>query len=152
MIYILQQRRVSTLEFRVYLGGAMQGLSFQDQNKWREYVKDNLESYYCDYRVKCINPVDYYNMFDSAAYDSDLEVMNFDLHKVKTSNIVIMNFNNMYSLGSMAELAIAYDRGIPVIGLNESERQLHSWQYCMCSKVFADRDAMLTYIKKYYLD
>lgn len=139
-------------EFKVYLGGAMQGLSFEDQNAWRVEVKDELENHSCNYRVKCINPVDYYNLFDKDVYDSDLEVMNFDLYKVKTSNLIIMNFNDMRSLGSMAELAIAYDRGIPVIGLNESERQLHSWQYCMCSKIFADRDAMLSYIKKYYLD
>ena len=78
--------------------------------------------------------------------------MQFDLHKVRTSNLIIMNFNNMHSLGSMAELAIAYDRGIPVIGLNETEQQLHPWQYCMCSKIFNNMEDMLDYIKIYYLD
>ena len=78
--------------------------------------------------------------------------MNFDLHKVKNSDLIILNFNNMYSLDTMAELAIAYDRGIPVIGLNESEQQLHPWQHCMCSKVFNNMESMITYIEKYYLD
>lgn len=136
----------------IYLAGGMQNLSFDDQNSWRTEVKKQLEKYDCDYKVKCINPVDYYNTFDQTTYDSDLEVMQFDLHKVKTSNLLIMNFNNMYSLGSMAELAIAYEKGIPVIGLNESGQQLHPWQYCMCPKVFNNRDDMMLYIKNYYLD
>lgn len=134
--------------YTIYLAGAMSNLSMKDQNEWRMKVKKELES--CV--VKCINPVDYYNSFDSTTYDSDLEVMNFDLHKVKNSDLIILNFNNMYSLGTMAELAIAYDRGIPVVGLNESEQQLHPWQYCMCSKVFNNMESMITYIEKYYLD
>lgn len=138
--------------YRIYLAGSMSGMSMEEQNDWRVNVKNELESYACNYKVKCINPVDYYNTFDSTTYDSDLEVMNFDLHKVKKSDLVILNYNNMQSLGTMAELAIAWDRGIPVIGLNESEQQLHCWQYCMTSKVFNNMDDMLDYIKKYYLD
>jgi len=137
--------------FKIYLGGGMSNLSMAEQNVWRVDIKDYLEEYECDYNVKCINPVDYYT-YDSTTYDSDLEVMQFDLHKVKHSDLVIINFNDMHSLGSMAELAIAYDRGIPVIGLNESEQQLHPWEYCMCSKIFNNKDDMLNYIKNYYLD
>lgn len=138
--------------YYIYLAGAMSGLSMAAQNDWRVEVKDILENYDCDYKVKCINPVDYYNTYDSTTYDSDLEVMQFDLYKVKKSDLIIMNFNNMNSLGSQSELAIAWDRGIPVIGLNESEQQLHSWQYCMCSKIFNNKELMLEYIKNYYLD
>ena len=138
--------------YKIYMAGGMTDLSFEEQNNWRLAVKKNLENYDCDYKVKCFNPVDFYNMYDSSLYDSDLEVMQFDLHNVKTSNLVIMNFNDMRSLGSQSELAIAWERGIPVIGLNESEQQLHSWQYCMCSKVFTNMDDMLDYIKRYYLN
>ena len=134
--------------YKIYLAGAMSNLSMQEQNEWRIKVKKELES--CV--VKCINPVDYYNSFNNSLYDSDLEVMNFDLYKVKTSDLIILNFNNMYSLGTMAELAIAYDRGIPVIGLNESNQQLHPWQYGMCSKLFNNMEDMIAYIEKYYLD
>lgn len=137
---------------QIYMAGGMSNLSMAEQNTWRNEVKKELENYDCDYKVKCINPVEYYNTFDSTTYDSDLEVMNFDLHKVKKSDLIILNFNNMQSLGTMAELAIAYDRGIPVIGLNKNEQQLHPWQYCMTSKVFTNMDDMLEYIKNYYLD
>lgn len=136
----------------VYLAGGMSNLNFQEQNDWRIKVKRRLETHSCDYNVKCINPVDFYNSYDSTTYDSDLEVMNFDLHKVKNSNLIIMNFNDMKSLGTMAELAIAYDRGIPVIGLNESGQQLHPWQYSMTSKIFNNMEDMLKYIYKYYLN
>lgn len=138
--------------YRIYLAGAMSGMSMAEQNDWRNEIRDSLENYECMYWVKCINPVDYYNTYDSTTYDSDLEVMNFDLYKVKKSNLIILNFNNMQSLGTMAELAIAWDKGIPVIGLNESEQQLHPWQYCMCSKIFNNKENMLQYIKNYYLD
>ena len=138
--------------YYIYMAGGMTNLSMKEQNEWRNIIRDELEEYECDYNIKCINPVDYYNTYDSTTYDSDLEVMQFDLHKVKTSNLIIINFNDMKSLGSMAELVIAYDRGIPVIGLNESEQQLHPWQYCMCSKIFNNKEVMLQYIKDYYLD
>lgn len=138
--------------YYIYLAGGMSNLPLKEQNDWREDIKEDLEDYECDYRVKCINPVDYYNSFDDSTYDSDLEVMQFDLHKVRNSDLIIMNFNDMKSLGSMAELAIAWDRGIPIIGLNESKQQLHSWQYCMCSKIFNDKEDMLEYIANYYLD
>ena len=137
---------------QIYMAGGMSNLSMEEQNTWRNEVKRELENYDCDYKVKCINPVEYYNTYDSTTYDSDLEVMNFDLHKVKKSDLIILNYNNIQSLGTMAELAIAYDRGIPVIGLNESEQQLHPWQYCMTSKVFNNIEDMLEYIKNYYLD
>lgn len=138
--------------YSVYLAGGMTNLPLNEQCDWRVAVKKELESYECDYKVKCINPVAYYNTFDSSAYDSDMEVMNFDLHKLKKSDLVVMNFNDMYSLGTMAELAIAHEIGIPVIGLNESEQQLHPWQYCFCSKLFNNKEDMLMYIKNYYLD
>ena len=138
--------------FKIYLAGGMTNLTFEEQNAWRLDIKNVLERYECDYNVKCINPVDYYNFTDSSAYDSDLEVMSFDLNKVKNSDMLIVNFNNVYSLGTMAEIAIAYDRGIPIIGLNEEEQTLHTWQYCMCSKIFTDREDMLYYIMNYYLD
>ena len=138
--------------YKIYLGGGMSNLSFKEQNTWRFEIRDELESYDCDYYVKCINPVDYYNTFDQTTYDSDLEVMQFDIHKLKHSDLVIMNFNDMKSIGSAIELGVAYENNIPVIGLNETEQQLHPWQYCICSKVFTDRDEMLLYIKNYYLD
>lgn len=139
----------------IYLCGGMGKFgkeNFEKCNKWREYCKHTLENYECNYRVEAINPNNYFNFVDNPPqYESQSEVMRFDLHKLRNSNLVISNFNDMYSLGSMAEIAIAYDRGIPVIGLNESNQELHPWQVCMCERIFDNIDEMLDYIEDFYL-
>ena len=136
--------------FTIYLAGAMSGLSFEEQNLWRQNVKSNLEDAYSEYHVNCINPVDYYN-FESKEYDSELEVMNFDLHKLKHSDLVIVNFNKPESLGTMAEIATAYELRIPIIGLKSELTKLHPWQECMCSKIFTNFYTMINYVEEFYL-
>ena len=78
--------------------------------------------------------------------------MRLDLHKLRNSDLIIANFNDMYSLGSMAEIAIAYDRRIPIIGLNIDDQELHPWQICMCERIFNDMEDMVDYIQKFYLN
>ena len=56
------------------------------------------------------------------------EGMEFDLNRVRSSDLIIVNFNDVYSLGTMAEIATAYERRIPIIGLNENNQDLHPWQ------------------------
>ena len=135
----------------IYLAGGMTGLSYEEQINWRLYVNNKLKNYECDYKVKCFNPVDYYSLEDTTP-EIEEEAMKFDLHKLKESNLVIVNFNAPKSLGTQSEIAIAWDNHIPVIGLNESEQQLHPWQYLMSSKIFTNMEDMLRYIYKYYLD
>lgn len=139
----------------IYLCGGMGKFgkeNFDEGNKWRKYCKRVLETYECNFKVGAINPNDYFNFVDEPPhYKSQSEVMKFDLHKLRNSNLVIANFNDMYSLGSMAEIAIAYDRGIPVIGLNENGQKLHPWQECMCERIFDNMDEMLGYIEDFYL-
>lgn len=141
----------------MYLAGGMGKFGdkdFDKANEWRLDLKKQLEKICCDYKVHCINPNDYYSFLDNSTYDSEKEIMRFDLHKVRNSNLVIINFNDPSSLGSMAELAIAYDRSIPVIGLCEygEEKQLHPWQREMVEKIFTDREDLVLYLLNYYLD
>ena len=137
--------------FNIYLAGAMSGLSFEEQNNWRKTVKDELESTCSIYRINCINPVDYYNFEDEPKYDNETEIMNFDLHKLKHSDLVVVNFNRPDSLETMAEIATAYELRIPVIGLKDESAKLHPWQECMCAKMFTDLCDMLFYIRLFYL-
>ena len=141
-------------DYTIYLCGGMGRFgkeNFDEGNKWRKYCKQTLENYECNYNVFAINPNDYFNFVDSPQYDTQEEVMRFDLHKLRNSDLVIANFNDMYSLGSMSEIAIAYDRGIPVIGLDEENQLLHPWQVCMCERIFSNIDKMLDYIEDFYL-
>ena len=137
-----------------YLAGGMGKFgkeNFDEGNRWRKYCKQTLESCECDFKVRVCNPQDFFNFIDEPQYETQSEVMRLDLHKLKNSDIVIINFNDMYSLGSMAELAIAYERGIPVIGLNKDKQTLHPWQVCMCERIFTNIDEMLDYIQDFYL-
>lgn len=141
--------------YNIYTCGGMGKFgkeNFSKGNAWRVYCKNTLERCECDYKVKVCNPNDYFNFIDEPPqYTSQKEVMNFDLYKLRSSNLVVINFNDMYSLGSMAELAIAYERRIPVIGLNVENQDLHPWQECMCERIFGDIDKMLDYIQDFYL-
>ena len=141
-------------EVKIYLAGGMGKFgkdNFDVGNNWRKYCKYTLEKFDLNKKVTAINPNDYYNFIDEPRYKSEKEVMEFDLHKVRESDLIIINFNDMYSLGSMAELAIAYERRIPVIGLDIDNQTLHPWQVEMCTRIFNDVDEMLNYIKDFYL-
>lgn len=137
----------------------MEGLSYDDQSTYRKYIKENLENYEGNYKAVVCNPVDYYN-FQNPRHASEREVMQFDLDKVRHSDFIIVNFNAPKSLGTMAEIAIAYEHRIPVIGLNEQYSligqekifvKLHSWQHEMCTRIFNDMEEMLNHVKEFYL-
>ena len=141
--------------FQIYLCGGMGKFgkdNFEESNAWRIYCKNTLENCECDYNVKAINPNDYFNFKEEQPkYVSQREIMELDLHKLRNSNLVIVNFNDMYSLGSMSELAIAYDIHIPIIGLDANKQELHPWQIEMCNRIFDNIDEMLDYVEDYYL-
>ena len=141
--------------YQIYLCGGMGKFgknNFEEGNKWRTYCKKALETCECNYNVSTINPNSYFNFLDEPKrYETEREVMEFDLHKLRTSNLVIINFNDMYSLGSMAELAIAYERKIPIVGLDINKQDLHPWEVEMCNRIFDDIDEMLDYVEDFYL-
>ena len=141
--------------YQIYLCGGMGKFgknNFEEGNKWRTYCKKALETCECNYNVSAINPNSYFNFLDEPnRYETEREVMEFDLHKLRTSNLVIINFNDMYSLGSMAELAIAYERKIPIVGLDINKQDLHPWEVEMCNRIFGDIDEMLDYVEDFYL-
>lgn len=139
--------------YYIYEAGGMGDLSFEEQNEWRVDLKQRFANYYKSrlYNVVFINPVDYYN-FEEKRHETEDEVMRFDLHKVKNSDLLIVNFNDPKSLGTTAEMATAYDRGIPIVGLNESGAKLHPWHQCMTERIFTDRGELLDYIVKFYLN
>ena len=140
---------------RIYLAGGMGKFgkdNFEESNKWRTYCKNTLENFEGNYQSDVINPNSYFNFVDNPPkYSSQKEVMELDINKVRNSDLVICNFNDPKSLGTMAELAIAYERRIPVIGLNEDFDELHPWQIEMCTRIFNNIDEMLDYVEDFYL-
>lgn len=141
-------------DFRIYLCGGMSKFgaeNFELGDKWRRYCKKTLEECEANYNVRVTNPNDFYNLKSDETYDSHLEVLEFDLNRVRKSDLIICNFNDPSSLGTMAELAIAYEHRIPVVGLLEDECELHPWQVEFCNKLFDNIDYMLDYVEDYYL-
>ena len=129
---------------------------FDKGNSWRVYCEKELRDFAKNWRTNCTvkvhNPNDYYNFLQNPPlYDNQREVMEFDLNLVRHSDLIIINFNDVYSLGSMAELAIAYEKRIPIIGLNIDRQVLHPWQECMCNRIFNDIDELLDYVEDFYL-
>lgn len=139
-------------KFQIYLCGGMSKFNkenFEEGNRWRKFCKQIFES---KSGIDCINPNDYFNFVDEPpAYNSEKEIMEFDLNKLRNSDLVIINFNDMYSLGSMAELAIAYEKRIPVIGLDEEKQKLHPWQAEMCARIFSNMNELIEYVNYFYL-
>lgn len=142
-------------DFQIYLSGGMMKFgkdNFDKGNKWREYCRQELENCECDYRVKCFNPNMYFSFkSDAPEYSSETEVMRFDLYNLRKADLIIVNYNDKKSLGTTSEVAIAYDRGIPVIALNEDEGELYPWLKCIPERIFSNIDEMLNYIKDFYL-
>lgn len=136
--------------FRIYLAGAMSGITYAQSNEWRVYFKTTLEEMYA--KVFCFNPNDYYKCEEDVPQEIEVEAMRFDLHNLRNSNLVICNMNHPESLGTMTEIAIAYERRIPILMLNENNKTLHPWQIAMADKVFDSREDLMMYVCKYYLD
>ena len=137
--------------FRIYLAGAMGGMTYREYNGWRANMKVILESLETCYKVICCNPSSKYN-YEQVNHDSEREIMEYELHKVKTSDLVIVNLKNHGSLGTMAEITTAYLNGIPVIGLNDCSEEIHPWQKEMCLKIFENFHDMINYVREYFLN
>ena len=83
-------------KFQIYLAGGMGKFgkeNFDKSNVWRTYCKEILEN---GKYVNVVNPNDYFNFLEEPKYKSEREVMAFDLNKVRSSDLIIINFNDMY--------------------------------------------------------
>lgn len=137
-------------EFRIYLAGAMSDISFEESNIWRDTTMDYFNKLECNYNIKSINPNDYYNFLINA-HTTEKEIVRFDLHKVRTCDLVMVNLNGK-SIGTAMELQHAMDHGIPIIGYKDDCEFLHPWLDYTCDRVFNSLVGTLEYIKSYYLD
>lgn len=113
---------------KIYLSGGMGNLSMEEQSKWRLQVINEIKfgDHHCEKKPIFFNPVDYYT-FEEKKHKTEREIVEFDLNALRNSDLIIVNFNDPKSLGTCAELAIAYDRHIPIIGINKDGAELHPW-------------------------
>lgn len=137
---------------KIYLSGGMGNLSFEEQSKWRKQIINEIEiNCHCRKKPIFFNPVDYYN-FTEVRYKSEREVMEFDLNALRHSDLVIVNFNDPKSIGTCAELAIAKELHIPVIGINKDGRALHPWLVEFTTRMCNDVREAVEYVVEFYLN
>lgn len=139
-------------QMSMYLAGGMSGLSFEDQIKWRNQIRDAIlyGGYDYDMPIYVFNPLNFYNLEDNH-HKTEKEAMDFDLNRLRNSDLVVVNFNAPKSIGTAMELAVAYENRIPVVGLNENNIDLHPWLIECCTRVCDDMYELVEHVVEFYL-
>lgn len=137
---------------KIYLSGSMMGSSWEEQSKWRQKVIDAI-NYQYEHEKKAVffNPVNYYN-FNEKQHKSEKEIMEFDLYNLRNSDIVIVNFNNIWSIGTAMELMLAKETHIPVIGWNSSGKELHPWLAECTTRLCDSLKDTVEHVVEFYLN
>lgn len=139
---------------KIYLSGAMAGISWEEQTEWRQRVKRAIKSrYYAnEKKIAFFDPTQFYN-FKEKAHKSEKEIMEFDLYNLRNSDLVIVNFGNggNKSIGTSMELMLAKELRIPVIAFGHNE-ETHPWMLETCSRVCDDIDEVVSHVVDFYLN
>jgi hypothetical protein len=142
---------------QIYLAGQMTGLSKAEYSTWRRNFKQQIES--CSDHFTCFDPGEEYDLIPD---DSNLPIhlkdqynkaaMLLDLDKLRNSRIVVCNMNHQNSMGTSAELALAWEWHIPIIGfcLQENSVTVHPWWKQFATVMFKTPDDVIDYILKNY--
>ena len=141
---------------KIYLAGKMGGLSFDEMNEWRNeaYQKLLKTAEYYGETVNVVNPVLYYN-FEEKRHQTEIEVEEYDLAHVISSDIIIVNLDGLSSsIGTIIELHDAhYHHKIPVIAFGDRElyENLHPWVKNDITRVEPNIDEVVAYIRDFYM-
>ena len=138
---------------KIYLSGAMTGVSFEDQTKWRNKIANAIKYGGYDYTKTPIffDPTKYY-VPSETFHKSEKEAMNFDLYNLRNSNLMIVNFNSPSSIGTAMELMLAKELKIPVIGINSNNEDIHSWLLECVDRMCDDIREVVEYTVEYFLN
>lgn len=143
-------------KLKIYLAGAMTGLSYEKMNNWRATLNLLLynEAEYQNYKLTVINPVNFFN-FEEKRYQSEAEVEDYDLAHVISSDIIIVNLDKLdTSIGTIIELHDAnYHHRIPVIAFGKKEKynNLHPWIKRDITRYEETTEDVVSYIKDFYM-
>lgn len=97
------------------------------------------------------NPISYHN-FTERKHKSEREIMEFDLYNLRNSDLVIVNFNNIKSIGTAMELMLAKEMRIPVIGWNSSGEDLHPWLFECVTRLCDNLRETVEHVVEFYLN
>lgn len=150
----------------VYLAGC-ESWYFKNNNnyyiEWRKEVEDWFTKF--THNVRVINPCNYFS-FEHKYHKTDREIREFDLDKVRKSDVILVNLDHITdSVGALNEIFCAYEHRIPVIGFYEftdnydlthsDKYKTESWILDTCLRIENDETSALidacNYIKNYFL-
>ena len=131
-------------KLKVFLSGGMTGLTKEEASYWRTLFK-MADTYQC---VIFIDPTYLYTPSNNSDQLYEKEAMEYDLYWVKHSDLVVVNFNSLSSIGTAQELMLAHTLNKPIIGMIEEDKydQLHPWYKQECIKIFKYKPDKLEYI------
>lgn len=140
-------------EINLYLSGGMSGLSSEEQTKWRKTIYDAIKFGDYDYEKKPVffDPTQYYSVFEEE-HKSEREAMEFDLYKLRNSDVMIVNFNSPTSIGTAMELMLAKEYHIPVIGLNKENLEIHPWLLECTTRMCDSIRELVEHVVTFYLN
>lgn len=147
----------------IYLAGAIgcYGIGAEYPKIWRKIATEWFElysGYAYDYDFRCVDPTQYYE-YGKDHHKSEKEVMLFDLRKVRSTDVVLVNLRDIEkSPGTINEVLYAWMHDIPVVGFlemenNEDSIKLHPWINEQIDRIEVGENAMkkaMVYIKDYY--
>lgn len=133
-------------QLTVFLSGGMTGLTEEEANKWRKVFTNKIlyklfdSIFDCPY--KFINPVTKYFTTEPTTPEFEKEAMQYDLYWIKQSDVIIVNFNSLQSIGTAQELMYAHTLNKPIIGMIPANKynDLHPWYKEECMKIFQYED------------
>ena len=138
-------------EFTIYLAGGMSGIPFEEYSTRRNYISCGLKNNKQENtHLEIIDPSKYYN-YDTKLHETEKEILRWELNKVRNSNLIVVDLTVEKSIGTIVELAIAYENKIPIIGVNADKKNIHPWLEEICDRTFENMDDGIDYIVGYYL-
>lgn len=134
----------------IYLSGGMSTLSLDEQLAWRIKFQHLADNFVSEHHIECFIPPHYYNYVDKTP-ESEREAFEYDLYRLRNSDVVVVNFNVPKSIGTAYEIAIAREHRIPIIGINTEKAELHPWLLESCLKVFSTIESAAKYVEEYLI-
>ena len=123
-------------KLKIFLSGGMTGLTEEEASYWRTEFK--LENVREGNDFIFIDPTYLYEPSNNTDQAYEKEAMEYDLYWVKRSDLIIVNFNSLSSIGTAQEIMLAYTLNKPIIGMIEEDKydQLHPWYKEEIDKLF----------------
>ena len=123
-------------KLKVFLSGGMTGLTEEEASYWRTGFK--LENVHEGNNFIFIDPTYLYTPSNNSDQLYEKEAMKYDLYWIKYSDVIIINFNSLSSIGTAQEIMYAYTLNKPIIGMipEENYSSLHPWYKEEIDKLF----------------